>query len=608
MVGLSGVIGEGASNYDLETVSAVGAGEGARTSYRDATAAVRGAFHAEPAGEQPIETADGALVWVWGEVYSVTDDGARRSVDPNRTAETCAAEYSEHGMGFVSRLDGEFVGCVYDPDAGTATFFIDRLGARPLYVATGPDGVAFSTNVQTVPEVEAFRFDDDFLSEYLYARRTFGRKTPVAEITQLPPATIATYDLDDGTVDTRRYWRPTYRPVDRPFSYFVREFVDRFERAVADRTADDGTHGLLLSGGSDSRAVLAAADADLHAYHLGDGENREAKVARRSAAAANAAYDRLDRGPDYHATLLERAAPIMEFIGPFHTGHALGFAETITDEVDTLLTGLYSDDLFGAWSVPKRAVDLPLGVTLYPPFVDFPEGVDGFVAEQLTAGPTREPAYLTGPSYGDILRGNTERTGDGRVNFHGVTYESLDQLNVHLSLFPITNGIGFDLYSALQLVPTRNPFLDRRLVDLHLSMPLQYRLRYDLVHEAIEALSPDLAGIPNSSTRVPLSYPKAAHVVGKRASNQLDKFGSDSYRTDGPWQDKNEVIRCTDFVGTALEENEATMREIPCLDADAAFSMYRRHRAGEVNVAEELYRLVTVLETPLADRIVGSDR
>ncbi|WP_122089308.1 asparagine synthase-related protein [Halalkalicoccus subterraneus] len=611
MVGLSGVVGTDAAEHDPETIPPTVAGGETDTAYRDANIAVHAAFHAGTTVDQPVETAGGSLLWVWGEVYSVTDDRrGRRTVDPNRTADVCAAEYAEHGTDFVSRLDGEFVGCIYDPTADTATFFIDRLGARPLYFAVGDDRFAFSTNVQTVPEPPdvGFGFDDAFLSEYLYARRVFGTKTPVSGIEQLPPATVLTYDLGTGAIDHHQYWEPRYRPVSKPFDYFVREFADRFERAVADRTADEGDHGLLLSGGSDSRAVLAAADAPLTTFHLGDGPNREAKIARRSAATAGASFDRLDRGPDYHARLLERAAPIMEFIGPFHTGHALGFAERIAGEVDTLLTGLYSDDLFGAWSVPQQEIDLPFGVTLYPPFVDRPTSGEEFVAAQLEAGPTRQPPYLTGPPYGDVLRANL-RTRDGRVDFHGVAYESITQLAMNSSLFPITNGIGFDLYSALQIAPTRNPFLDRRLVDLHLSMPLRYRLRHDLVYAGIRSLSPALARIPHSSTRLPLSYPKAAHVVGTRVSNQFDKLDRPrSYRTGGPWQDKNEVIRQHDLVGDALDANEDTLDSLSCIDPQAAREMYRSHRSREMNVAEELYRLVTVLEMPLTKRLVGREQ
>ena len=243
-------------------------------------------------------------------------------------------------------------------------------------------------------------------------------------------------------------------------------------------------------------------------------------------------------------------------------------------------------------------------MTLYPPFVDRVTDADAFLDGRVSSGETRQPSYLTGPSYREILAENVV-TGPAGVDFHGVDYESIEQLSLHTSLFPVTNGIGFDLFSALQIAPTRNPFLDRRLLDLHLSMPLAYRLRHDVVQRAVASFDDALGRIPHASSRLPMSYPKPAHAVGKRVSNQLDKLGPASHRTDGPWQDKNEVVRNTDFVGDAIAANEETVRALSPLDWDATERLYRRHREGEANVGEELYRLVTVLEMPLTRRLAG---
>jgi len=605
MVGLSGVFGPAAADCAVETVPATVAGGEVTHEYRDDAVAVTAAFHEGTATDQPAETPDGARLWLWGEVFSVTDGGDRRTVDPAESAAVCARQYAEHGHEFLTRVDGEFAGCLYDPDAGAVSLFTDRVGARPLYYSTG-DGLAVSTSVQTVPVLPDRQtgFDERYLAEYLYTRRTLGTRTPVAGVDQVPPATVLTYDIDAGTVDSERYWEPRYRPKDRPLSWFVSELADRFERAVADRTDDDRDHGLLLSGGSDSRAVLGAAEPTLTGFHLGDGWNREARVARRAADTAGAAFRLLERGPDYHETLLERAGPVQEFVGPFHTGHALGFADEIRAEADTLLTGLYSDDLFGAWSVPQLSVSLPAGVQFWLPFERLPTTPAAFVAGEVASGPVRQPAFLDAPPLSDLLSAELQPRADG-LDYHGVGYGSVGALSLSSTLYPITNGIGFDLFSALQIAPTRNPFLDRRLLELHLSIPIRYRLRYDPLHLAIERLAPAQAAIPHASTRLPLSWPNAAHVVGNRVQNQLDKLADrGSYRTQGPWQNRDEVVRHTDFVGRALDDHADRLRALPGVDAAAARDTYRRHRLGEVDAAEELYRLLSVLAMPLTGRLL----
>ena len=602
MVGLTGVVGDH-TDTRVETVPPTVDGERANT-YRDEGVVVRSAFHEGTAVDQPVEAADGTRVWVWGEVFSVTDGDGRRRVDPFETARVCADQYDAYGEAFVERLDGEFVGCLYDD--GTVTFFSDRAGARPLYYAVGDGCLAFSTSVQTVPDVPGFEpaFAEPYLAEYLYARRTQGTKTPVEGIEQIAPATLLTYDA--GSLSDRQYWEPVYEPKDEPLSYFVYELAKRFEQAVADRMPrEDGDYGLLLSGGSDSRTVLAAADSPPDCYHMGDGWNREARYAKRAADAAGADFSLLERGVDYHETLLERAAPIQEFLGPFQSGHMLGYAETLAEK-DALFTGLYCDVLFGSWSVPQVELSLPYGVTLWPPVPDVPTTTDGHVARMAHDDPVKTLPFLRADDFGDILAANLHRE-DGRVVDHGVGYESVEALSLSTFYYPITNGIGFDLFAAAQITPTRTPLLDRRLIDLHLQMPLKYRLRHDPVHRALRALSPPLAAVRNASSAVSPTRHKAAHVVGDRLTNQLAKLGgSPSVQTSGPLQNKDEVIRESDFLGRALSRNEARGRALPCLDWGAVEETYRRHRAGEVNAGEELYRLVTVLETPLAERILGA--
>ncbi|MBP2249899.1 asparagine synthase (glutamine-hydrolyzing) [Halarchaeum solikamskense] len=630
MVGLSGVVGAGATETEIDTVPATVDDE-VRGTHRADGVAVRTAFHRGASVEQPVTAPDGALIWVWGEVYGVGDGDERERVDPRETARVCAAQSAAHGRSFPDRLDGEFAGVRYDPETGRATLFTDRLGARPLYYAVGDDALAFSTSVQSVPEVDgaAFAFDPDYLAEYLYARRTFGTRTPIAGIDQLAPATTVAYDPAGGGLNERRYWAPRYRPVDRPLSHYVDELAERFAAAVADRTADDRAAGLLLSGGSDSRAVLAAAGEEagasavegrreradgggngepIRAYHMNDGWNREARIARRIADTGDAPFTLLDRRPSYHETLSERAAPIQEFIGPFNTGHALGFASELAADVDVLLTGLYSDSLFGPWSVPSPEVPLPYGASLPLPITDLPETVEEYAAAHAASQPARDPDYLDAPPLDQLVRENV-REGVASIDHHGVDHPDVERLALSEFYYPITNGIGFDLYSALQIAPTRNPFLDRRLVDLHLEIPLRYRLRHDLVALALERLDEELAAIPHPSTRLPLTAPHLAHVVAAPASSLLDKLrgGRDSYRTWGPWQDKDALLRERDFVGDALREADDVVRALPGVDRDAAWETYRRHRAGEIDAGEELYRLLTVAATPLAARLVGDD-
>jgi asparagine synthase (glutamine-hydrolysing) len=281
-------------------------------------------------------------------------------------------------------------------------------------------------------------------------------------------------------------------------------------------------------------------------------------------------------------------------------GHAETFAET-----DALLTGLYSDVLFGSWSVPQRTLDLQPIVTMETPFARVPSTPAEYVAGE-SGFMKRDPAFLRAPPIEEIVAANIhERDPGGRVDYHGVEYESVETLALSQFLYPVTNGIGFDLFASAQVTPTRTPYLDRRLIDLHLQMPLRYRLRYDPVRRMLKSHHPSMAAVPHASTGVPVGYHKAAHFVGDYATDLYELLKrSSSLRTQGPLQNKNRVVRETDFVGRALDRTEERGRALSCLDWPAARESYRRHRAGETNSATALYRLVTALDTPLAGRLL----
>jgi asparagine synthase (glutamine-hydrolysing) len=227
----------------------------------------------------------------WPEGYeSVTESGAQH----------CATYYDRHGMDFAAGLNGNFVGAVRH--RGSVSLFTDRLGTRPLYYARTDGGVVFSTSIQSLPlhpGVET-EFDVPHLAEYLALKRSFGTRTPLTGVEMTRLGSVATLDPEGGMAE-ERYWRPVRTPLDRSRGYFVDRLTETFRTVVADRTERAADYGLLLSGGSDSRLALAALDAldvSVHAFHLAEWRNREARTARRVAEAAGVPFTLLRRDDD----------------------------------------------------------------------------------------------------------------------------------------------------------------------------------------------------------------------------------------------------------------------------------------------------------------------
>lgn len=551
--------------------------------------------------------------WVIGDVYGAeTSDGYRSGgyeprssdVDP---AQYCLSRYERDGLEFVDGLNGNFALILYDVRRDRVAICTDRLGTVPIYwTQTDSDTIVFSTNVQFLPFHPAVEtaFDPGYLHEYLAFRRTFGVKTPLEGIETLRPGTTTTISLTDGERSQDSYWRPRYRPRDRPFDWFVDTFADRFQTVVDEWTRDDSEYGILLSGGSDSRLVLAALD-DATAFHMNDWMNREARVAERVALAAGAEFELLERGPDYRIDALERNRWADSFTGWFSQPYTSGFRSELTAEVDGFMSGLYADTLFDGFPIPSPTTSLgPLGKATLPVERSI-ESVDDYVDYLLESAHDglEMPTDLR-----TVLEENVYRDGD-RIVHHGVTYESLDELVYYGDCYPLSNDDDMRFHTDLRrTLPYRSPFLDNRLVDLSLSLPTGYRLRRNLIDRAVERLDPDLAAIPHAGTSVAVSRSFPVAYAGEHLTEFRDKFSPfrstpAPYLTHGPWLDDGELLRSFGFASDVLESKAGLADALPGPDADDLCDIYRDHRRGHDYVGE-LYTALTVLSMPVTAQVL----
>jgi len=616
MAGLCGVVG-GDRRIDEVAAGLEWTGEETTTRFRDEAIAVVASFTRSEDASQPTPVGEDGLLWVWGSIFGFESAEGYRPRD--RTASTvgdyCARLFETHGLDFVSGLNGDFVCLHYDRKEGTLAVATDRLGLRDTYYTRPDEGsFVFSTALQSLSRHPAVTpaFDEDYVTEYFTCGfRTFGTRTPLEDSHLFPPGSVTTVSPDALAPSPRSYWEPHYRPIERPFSEVLEAFVDRFQAAVAERLEPDREYGLTLSGGLDSRLVLAAVPESrrsaLTAYHCAGWESREARVARAVAETADVTFRRLDRDADYHRRALERNTSLSNFVGTFEQAHLEGFMPVIRSEVEEVLTASFADSNFKGFSFPRYSLTLgPVG-TVHLPFLKPMESVDDYVDFWLRD----PPEYLRPASDPEaILRSELHRR-EGGIDHHGVTYDSPAALFTCGMLTPRTNGsVLFMLQSLRQHLPAWSPFVDNRLVDLYLRTPTRYFVRKNLVRRALNRLDPALAAVPYANTRLPPRYPFLAHFVGKQCVRFADRHlpvdePPEPHQTNGPWPDIAEVIRTTSFVGEAIRNNEAAIRALPFLDWEGVLACYRGHLEGEDN-GRELYGLLTLLETPVTGRIVDA--
>lgn len=196
-----------------------------------------------------IVDGDGVRGVVYGAIGNLDDLGLTEAEVLERVLADPAAA--------LGPLDGPFALAAVDADANRLVAATDKLGTRPLsYQAE--NGLTVASEVKAhLPVIDEPTVNDRTLADLLTLHYVWNGKTLVTEIERLPPATVLEYDAAADAVRTSRYWKPDYTPA-RPSRKYLVDLANRY-RAATERMAGTlgGEVGVWLSGGLDSRALVA---------------------------------------------------------------------------------------------------------------------------------------------------------------------------------------------------------------------------------------------------------------------------------------------------------------------------------------------------------------
>jgi hypothetical protein len=213
----------------------------------------------------PAVSADGRhRLWMAGEVFAAGDpDLVIRNPIESQTLgfrRRLLSHWLENGIDAFRDLDGEYQIGVWDGRERTLTVVNDRFGGLPLYWAESSAGVAVAGGVRGVlvaPGI-AVRPDAEALREAVtFGGYRLGTRTNIDGVEMVGGATELT--IRAGKRRSRRYWTWTSIPPRsvRNVEEAVSEVAARWRTAVARRLSGPGRFGQTLSGGLDSRAILA---------------------------------------------------------------------------------------------------------------------------------------------------------------------------------------------------------------------------------------------------------------------------------------------------------------------------------------------------------------
>ena len=171
--------------------------------------------------------------------------------------EVALAVIDAGGETAIASLHGDFGFAVWDASAQKLLLVRDAFGVRSLFYRHGDGLVSISSGIEPLQSNE--RPDLDHIADFLLGMHSMGERTIWSDVKAVP---AACYVRQQGTVcQTRRYWDPAAFDADESMrdDEAVATFSKLLAQAVVSRFDTNGATWAHLSGGLDSSSIVALA-------------------------------------------------------------------------------------------------------------------------------------------------------------------------------------------------------------------------------------------------------------------------------------------------------------------------------------------------------------
>ncbi len=219
-------------------------------------------------GHQPLYNQDRSVVIVFnGEIYNYRElmDELTALGYPFTTrsdTEVIVHAWEAWGEACVQRLSGMFAFALWDRRREALFLARDRLGIKPLYYALLPDGqLLFASELKALaahPKLPR-ALDISAVEDYFSFGYVPEPKTIYAAARKLSPGYGLSVRRGQTVGTPQRYWDVPFRPSagNSSAADIAQELIVRLRAAVQSHLLSEVPLGAFLSGGVDSRAVVA---------------------------------------------------------------------------------------------------------------------------------------------------------------------------------------------------------------------------------------------------------------------------------------------------------------------------------------------------------------
>ena len=431
---------------------------------------------------------EGQPLQVGKDTWLLADGETADCRDPRQVNGFLKKAYHEGGCEALGYLNGGVCAAVWEGGAQRLSLVTDFLGLRPLFYLHQPGRLAFASEIKTLLGLNWLKpqINEAALAEWLAFEVLDGDRTLFEGVKRLPPGAMLIWEK--GHLSVHQYAQPGYTESQHDWTepQWVEAFIEALRQSLQRRLVYPDGLALPLSGGLDSRLLLALLHADLH-YPLplvtyGSRGSRDVKRASEMAKLAHSPHQILILDGDYVARFahpfLERTEGFLNIID----SHGLAL-NRLPSSARVLVLG-NGADLF-----------LNTAESSYPPEIRaISDPLEAYFAYINDLFRLSEWEHWFTPSFVrrflDLPR---QRIEEEIARTPGSTLAL--RLDTHRLFFYEVDYILHGLNVIRPRFEFTEPYLDRELIELMLALPPALREKRRLQKLALMRLSPLLARV-----------------------------------------------------------------------------------------------------------------
>ncbi|MHB8134452.1 MAG: asparagine synthetase B family protein [Anaerolineaceae bacterium] len=412
--------------------------------------------------------------------------------------------FDKVGNSFAIDLNGPFLLLIWEKNKSKITIINDRLGLFPLYFAKVNHGVIFGTSIQGClvdPEIPK-EPDKTAIAEFLIFDHMLDQHTLVKAIKLLPQSSVM--EIENNEVICRPYYKFEFLKHHslKTDEAYIEEFIFYMRQAIKRQIDSKYPIGLLLSGGLDSRFLLAIMaenkEIDLNTFTWSIPGSDDSRYSLETARKAHTQHHFFELKPDWLLDKAEKAILLTSGNGNIVNLHAFATLEEEVNIANVIFKGFMGDAMFGFGIRPRFWAD-------YDPDTMIEQHIEAYRDYRvLTIDPKDHQSYFTEPFF-------RETKDEWKEEFRtGMLACGCGQMTDHRSYFDLTQRVprmtinGVDVVRDRAIV--RLPFTDNDLVEFSLTIPPHLRYKRELMNRTFICYFPEYAKIPIAQTQLPMMH------------------------------------------------------------------------------------------------------